>query len=208
MEMECRVWTAVAVALGSLDQTFPSLPSGCRLRAERPGRGGWAKPSLFTLDSARSPGIPARVEGKLTFDHFGRQAAQLRCYDLGPFLQSGDMSLFCGIFMTAGGGLSSSPPMQCRLLLVCAAEVWGQNQFLTSVQVRSQRSEEDLERNPGEDGLFTGTEGTVPPLHPDVSEKWVVPSHRVELWTRPFRMRSNHIVGILLWNKKRIKARR
>lgn len=71
-EMECRVWAAVAVAHSSLDQTFSVSPSGCRLREERPDWGGGAKPSLFTPDSARSPGIPARVEGKLTFDRFGR----------------------------------------------------------------------------------------------------------------------------------------
>lgn len=43
--------------------------------------------------------------------------------------------------------------------------------FLLVWKVRSRRSEEDIEQNPGEDGLFTGTEGTAPPLDAEISEK-------------------------------------
>lgn len=37
-------------------------------------------------------------------------------------------------------------------------------------KVRSRRNEDDLQQNPGEGGLFTGTEGTAPPLD-EISEK-------------------------------------
>ncbi|XP_054476414.1 kit ligand a [Anoplopoma fimbria] len=43
--------------------------------------------------------------------------------------------------------------------------------FLLVWKVRSCRNEEDLEQNPGEGGLFTGTEGTAPPLDAEISEK-------------------------------------
>lgn len=44
--------------------------------------------------------------------------------------------------------------------------------FLLVWKVRSRRSEgEDLQENPGEGGLFTGTEGTAPPLDAEISEK-------------------------------------
>ncbi|GLD50669.1 kit ligand isoform X1 [Lates japonicus] len=42
--------------------------------------------------------------------------------------------------------------------------------FLLVWKVRSRRNEEDLEQNPGAGGLFTGTEGTAPPLD-EISEK-------------------------------------
>uniref|UniRef100_A0A3P8T5F5 Kit ligand n=1 Tax=Amphiprion percula TaxID=161767 RepID=A0A3P8T5F5_AMPPE len=45
--------------------------------------------------------------------------------------------------------------------------------FLLVWKVRSRRNEEDLQQNPGEDGLFTGTEGTAPPLDADISEKYL-----------------------------------
>nr|XP_020448990.1 kit ligand [Monopterus albus]XP_020448991.1 kit ligand [Monopterus albus] len=38
-------------------------------------------------------------------------------------------------------------------------------------KVRSRRREEDLQQNPGEGGLFTGTEGTVPTLDAEITEK-------------------------------------
>ncbi|XP_044049502.1 kit ligand a isoform X3 [Siniperca chuatsi] len=43
--------------------------------------------------------------------------------------------------------------------------------FLLVWKVRSRRNEEDLQQNPGEGGLFTGTEGTAPPLDAQISEK-------------------------------------
>lgn len=43
--------------------------------------------------------------------------------------------------------------------------------FCPQKQVRSRRNEQDLHQNPGEDGLFTGTEGTAPPLDAEISEK-------------------------------------
>uniref|UniRef100_A0A3Q3WB54 Kit ligand n=1 Tax=Mola mola TaxID=94237 RepID=A0A3Q3WB54_MOLML len=43
--------------------------------------------------------------------------------------------------------------------------------FLLVWKVRSRRTEEDIERNPGEGGLFTGTQGTAPPLDAEISEK-------------------------------------
>lgn len=43
--------------------------------------------------------------------------------------------------------------------------------FLLVWKVRSRRSEETLQQNPGEGGLFTGTEGTAPPLDAEISEK-------------------------------------
>lgn len=43
--------------------------------------------------------------------------------------------------------------------------------FLLVWKVRSRRNEEDLQQNPGEDGLFTGTEGNAPPLDAEISEK-------------------------------------
>ncbi|XP_035521079.1 kit ligand a [Morone saxatilis] len=43
--------------------------------------------------------------------------------------------------------------------------------FLLVWKVRSRRNEEDLHQNPGEGGLFTGTEGTAPPLDAEISEK-------------------------------------
>ncbi|XP_073328804.1 kit ligand a [Pagrus major] len=43
--------------------------------------------------------------------------------------------------------------------------------FLLVWKVRSRRNEEDLQQNPGEDGLFTGTEGTAPPLDAEITEK-------------------------------------
>ncbi|CAK6954567.1 kit ligand a [Scomber scombrus] len=43
--------------------------------------------------------------------------------------------------------------------------------FLLVWKVRSRRNEEDLQQNPGEVGLFTGTEGTAPPLDAEISEK-------------------------------------
>uniref|UniRef100_A0A8P4KQ88 Kit ligand n=1 Tax=Dicentrarchus labrax TaxID=13489 RepID=A0A8P4KQ88_DICLA len=43
--------------------------------------------------------------------------------------------------------------------------------FLLVWKVRSRRNEEDLHQNPGESGLFTGTEGTAPPLDAEISEK-------------------------------------
>ncbi|KAM7397173.1 hypothetical protein PAMP_020166 [Pampus punctatissimus] len=43
--------------------------------------------------------------------------------------------------------------------------------FLLVWKVRSRRNEDDLEQNPGEGGLFTGTEGTAPPLDAEISEK-------------------------------------
>lgn len=43
--------------------------------------------------------------------------------------------------------------------------------FLPPKQVRSRRNEDDIEQNPGEIGLFTGTEGTAPPLDAGISEK-------------------------------------
>ncbi|XP_075994392.1 kit ligand a [Genypterus blacodes] len=42
--------------------------------------------------------------------------------------------------------------------------------FLLVWKVRSRRNQEDLQQNPGEGGLFTGTEGT-PPLDAQISEK-------------------------------------
>lgn len=38
-------------------------------------------------------------------------------------------------------------------------------------KVRSRRNEDDLQQNPGEDGLFTGREGNAPQLDPEISEK-------------------------------------
>ncbi|XP_071781631.1 kit ligand a isoform X1 [Centroberyx gerrardi] len=43
--------------------------------------------------------------------------------------------------------------------------------FLLVWKMRSRRNQEDLEQDPGEEGLFTGTEGTAPPLHAETSEK-------------------------------------
>ncbi|KAM4618851.1 kit ligand a [Polymixia lowei] len=43
--------------------------------------------------------------------------------------------------------------------------------FLIVWKVRSRRNPEDPEQNPGEGGLFTGTEGTAPPLDAEISEK-------------------------------------
>lgn len=43
--------------------------------------------------------------------------------------------------------------------------------FLLIWKIRSRRHEEDVEQNPVEDGLFTGTEGTAPPLDAEISEK-------------------------------------
>ncbi|XP_041795715.1 kit ligand a [Chelmon rostratus] len=43
--------------------------------------------------------------------------------------------------------------------------------FLLVWKVRSRRNEEDLQENPGEGALFTGTEGTAPPLDAEISEK-------------------------------------
>lgn len=43
--------------------------------------------------------------------------------------------------------------------------------FLLVWKVRSRRNQEDLQQNPGEGGLFTGIEGTAPPLDADISEK-------------------------------------
>ncbi|XP_047452659.1 kit ligand a [Mugil cephalus] len=43
--------------------------------------------------------------------------------------------------------------------------------FLLVWKVRSRRNEEDLQQNAGEQGLFTGTEGTAPPLDAEISEK-------------------------------------
>lgn len=43
--------------------------------------------------------------------------------------------------------------------------------FLLVWKVRSRRNEDDLQQNHGEDGLFTGTEGTAPPLDAEISEK-------------------------------------
>ncbi|XP_034540764.1 kit ligand a isoform X1 [Notolabrus celidotus] len=43
--------------------------------------------------------------------------------------------------------------------------------FLLVWKLRSRRNGEDLEQNPGEGGLFTGTEGTAPPLNAEISEK-------------------------------------
>ncbi|KAM9854560.1 kit ligand a [Aulostomus maculatus] len=43
--------------------------------------------------------------------------------------------------------------------------------FLLVWKVRSRRNEEDVQRNPGEGGLFTGTQGTAPPLDAEISEK-------------------------------------
>ncbi|XP_049429028.1 kit ligand a [Epinephelus fuscoguttatus] len=43
--------------------------------------------------------------------------------------------------------------------------------FLLVWKVRSRRNEEDLQQNPGEGGLFTGTEATAPPLDAEISEK-------------------------------------
>ncbi|XP_034391198.1 kit ligand a [Cyclopterus lumpus] len=43
--------------------------------------------------------------------------------------------------------------------------------FLLVWKVRSCRNEEDLQQNPGERGLFTGTEVTAPPLDAEITEK-------------------------------------
>lgn len=43
--------------------------------------------------------------------------------------------------------------------------------FLLVWKVRSRRNEEGLQQNPGEGGLFTGTEATAPPLDAEISEK-------------------------------------
>lgn len=43
--------------------------------------------------------------------------------------------------------------------------------FLLVWKVRSRRNGEDLQENPGECGVFTGTEGTPPPLDAEISEK-------------------------------------
>ncbi|XP_056138106.1 kit ligand a [Lampris incognitus] len=43
--------------------------------------------------------------------------------------------------------------------------------FLLIWKVRSRRNQGDPEQNPGEGGLFTGTEGTAPPLDSEISEK-------------------------------------
>ncbi|XP_075945915.1 kit ligand a [Anarhichas minor] len=43
--------------------------------------------------------------------------------------------------------------------------------FLLVWKVRSCRNEEDLQQNPAEGGLFTGTEVTAPPLDAEISEK-------------------------------------
>ncbi|XP_070686978.1 kit ligand a [Pempheris klunzingeri] len=43
--------------------------------------------------------------------------------------------------------------------------------FLFVWKVRSRRNEDDIQQNPGEGGLFTGTEGTAPPLDAEISEK-------------------------------------
>ncbi|XP_027139402.1 kit ligand a isoform X1 [Larimichthys crocea] len=43
--------------------------------------------------------------------------------------------------------------------------------FLLVWKVRSRRNEDDLQQNPGEDGLFTGREGNAPQLDPEISEK-------------------------------------
>lgn len=43
--------------------------------------------------------------------------------------------------------------------------------FLLVWKVRSSRNEEHLQQNPGEGGLFTGTEATAPPLDAQISEK-------------------------------------
>lgn len=43
--------------------------------------------------------------------------------------------------------------------------------FLLVWKVRSRRNEDDLQQNPGEGGLFTGTEGTAPPLNAEITEK-------------------------------------
>ncbi|CAN9498921.1 unnamed protein product [Ophioblennius macclurei] len=43
--------------------------------------------------------------------------------------------------------------------------------FLLVWKVRSRRNGEDLDENAGESGVFTGTEGTAPPLDAEISEK-------------------------------------
>ncbi|XP_059191753.1 kit ligand a [Centropristis striata] len=43
--------------------------------------------------------------------------------------------------------------------------------FLLVWKVRSRRNEEGLQQNPGEDGLFAGTEASAPPLDAEISEK-------------------------------------
>lgn len=43
--------------------------------------------------------------------------------------------------------------------------------FLLVWKVRSRRNGADLQQTPGEGGLFTGTEGTAPPLDAEISEK-------------------------------------
>ncbi|KAM9351548.1 kit ligand a isoform 2-T2 [Symphorus nematophorus] len=43
--------------------------------------------------------------------------------------------------------------------------------FLLVWKVRSRRNEDDLQQNAGEGVLFTGTEGTAPPLDAEISEK-------------------------------------
>lgn len=83
--------------------------------------------------------------------------------------------------MTAGDGLSSfckCGPHCTGLAFLSCGNLRGK--WLTPPhptpppQLRSRRTEEDLEQNPGEDGLFTGTEGTAPPLDAEISEKWAL----------------------------------
>lgn len=173
--------TAVAVALSWLDQTFSSLPLVADY--ERSALTEVVERSLLSLLLVPLIGLVFLLVWKVSWTSTTLGAKLLSFSVMISAFYCQEIWVCSVEFMTAGGDLLSSPPVQRRLLLVWVAEILGQNQFLASMQVRSRRSEEDLERNPGEDGLFTGTEGTVPPLHPDISEKWVVSSPSVELWT-------------------------
>lgn len=73
--------------------------------------------------------------------------------------------------MTAGDGLSSFCPHCTGLAFLSCVNLRKVTHPTPRPQVRSRRTEEDLEQTPGEDGLFTGTEGTAPPLDAEISEK-------------------------------------
>ena len=150
------------------------------LRAWRPAWSVGAKPFILTLHSTPSFRIPACVEGELTFD-----PQLLGCFtpwytpEIGLFVNGlfycPEVPLCSLSFMTACHSILTV----CRWLLIWLAfsldwvwSVGSKYDFL--MQVRSRRNVEGLQQNPGEVGLFSGTEAAAPPLDAEISEKWAV----------------------------------
>lgn len=85
--------------------------------------------------------------------------------------------LLCSVvFITVGTSLLTSGAGAVQVLCVAMVSADPENfnvttWFPTFQQLRSRRNRDALEQNPGEEGLFTGTEGTAPPLHAEISEK-------------------------------------